>query len=239
LYTGGFFNSQIIKKARSSQQIFYFSQNTDIYSAIAIASVLDDYVILRNPVAVSGCSYHSTGASTLNISQNLIPVQKFLSENNIPLNNRLIHKDYFPKNSVQIWTYECYLQSMHVHHDFLKVRMEDQLGLALSTISSNGYDALRKYCMEIAGRNGVDMSVVDRKKRVYKRGKLCKYLKWIIYTTFKDLILFGKEFNIQNVYEASVLAGTVYLFLKRYTQWRFKRFFRVMDSVYFQVRKRI
>jgi len=223
LYTGGFVDSRIINKARSSEGIFYFSKNPDSYSVFALASVLDKYVMLKEPVAIGGWSYHSVGSSLFGATNNQEPAKKFLyEERNIPLHDRLMqYKDWFKSNQINI--YESYLQSAHIHHDFLKIKMEDQLGLALSMISSKEYGSLRKICVEIAAQNGIDMSVVDGKEKEYRRWEFFKSWKRRIYRSFNYRVLSGKEFGIQDIYGASILAKAVYLQETRYAGWRLKK----------------
>ena len=243
LYTGGFVDSRIINKARSSEGVFYFSMHPDTYSMMALVSVLDDYVMLKEPVAVSGVSFHSTGASYYNALSNQGPVQEFHSEENIPFDNRLISKD-FPRSG-EILIYEGYLQAAHLHHDFLKVRMEDQLGLALSRSSPDRYDALRKYCVAIADRNGIDMSVVDCKEKAFRksvrhRWGILRSLKLRIYRNFNYRVLSGKEFGIHDIYGASILARAVFLLETRYARWKVKQFFqgvRRMFWIFFEMEK--
>ncbi len=229
LYTGGVVELSVIKRARASRGSFYLSLNPDIYSAIALASVLDDYVMLKEPVAIAGLSSHSTGASGFGLTQS-VPVQKFFSEENIPFDGRLRHNN-FPR-SASIWIYECYLQAIHIHDDFLKVKLEDQLGLALSRIPKNEYDILRKYCVEIAHRNGIDMTLVDRREKAY--GRWGFFRRWVerVSWSWNHLVLSGKEFGIHNVYEASILARAVLLLKTRYAGWRFKKLFKGIRKLF-------
>ncbi len=234
LYTGGFIDVKVINKARSSQGAFYFSLNPDLYSAVAFASVLNNYVMLREPVAVAGLSAHSTGASAIGAKKNKEPANKFLSEGNIPFHPWLINKDwpkYIPQ-SMAIYVYECYLQSAHIHHDLLKIKMVDQLGVALSMCPKNDYEALRMYCVEIAERNGVSMAAVDRKEKACSQGKALKNLGERLYRSLNYRVLSGKEFGVHDVYEAAVLAKAVFLLETRYAGWRFKKLFQGLKKVF-------
>jgi len=219
-YTGGFINSQIIEKARSGEGLFYSSVNPDAYSTIALASVLDNYVMLKEPVAISGASTHSIGNSWMGVTKNDF-FQKFLSEGIIPFDSRVRTKDWpkdWPK-SPSLHLYECYLQSEHLHHDFLKIKMEDQLGLALSRSTPEWYDNLRKYCVEIAQQNKIDMVIVDRKEKEFRQGEFFRHWEEIISRGLKYLFMQGKEFGIHDVYEASIAIRAIFLFKTRYSNW--------------------
>src|SRR6185436_6485266 len=89
LYTGGFVDKRAIDKARSADGQFFCSMIPDVYSAIALASTLDRYVAMREPVSVAGVSSHSNGASSLGIGKLLGPAEKFFSESNIPFHATL------------------------------------------------------------------------------------------------------------------------------------------------------
>ena len=234
LYTGGFVHSEIINKARSSKGTFYFSLNPDVYSAVAIASVLDNYVMLRESVAVAGMSSHSIGGSALGIEKSKQPAQKFFSEGNIPFDTRLINKDWpqeIPKSG-PIFAYECYLQTERIHSDFLNVQMADQLGMALSRCPKSQYEDLRKYCVEIAEKNGLTIQDVDLKEKFFQRWQFLNDFREKVYRSFHYRVLSGKEFGIHDVYEASILARAVFLLETRYAGWRFKKIFQGIKKLF-------
>ena len=234
LYIGGFIDSRIINKGRSSEGVFYLSMSPDIYSAVVFASILEDYVMLKEPVVIAGMSSHSAGASGFCIINDQGPANKFYSEDNIPFDSRLTHKN-LPK-SIPIAIYEAYLQSAHVHNDFLKIKMEDQLALALSKIALDEDVVLRKYCVDIANRNGIDMSIVYRREKEFRkvqaRWKLLKCLKERIYRCFNYRVLSGKEYGIQDIYGASILAKAIYLEETCYKRWRLKKILRRVRKLF-------
>jgi hypothetical protein len=204
----------------------------DVYSAIALASVLDHYVALKELIAVSGLSSHSTGASAFGLVKNVAPVQKFLSEENIPFHSILAGGE--TSKSASIMVYECYLQSIHLHHDFLKIKLEDQLGLALSTITSQHYDDLRKYCNRVACNNGLGMDIVDRKTRKFKRQQRIEHLKKIndhLSRLFRQRTISCNKFGIQDVYGAVFLAKAVFLLETQHKHWKLDNLFRVIRRI--------
>ncbi len=223
LYTGGFVDNAAINRARDFNGNFFLSMAPDIYSSIALASVMDDYIVLKEPVVVAGTSYHSTGvSSTTGIDPN--SGKKFLSEKNILFHTALTGGELV--RSLPIIIYEGYLQSTHLHNDFLKIKLEDQLALALSSIQPKYYDDLRIYCSQVAYKNFVKMDVVDQKARKLEKRLHLPELKKIINYLFKRRTILCNEFGVQDVYGAVLLAKAVYLLETKHAHWKRDAFFR-------------
>lgn len=225
LYTGGFIDYSAINRARDKSGTFFLSMNPDIYSGIALASVLDNYVMLNAPVAIGGTSSHSNGASAYGIGASLAPVNKFLSEGNIPFHSMLAGGE-IPK-SLQILVYESYLQSVHLHNDFLKVKLEEQLGLALSNAELHHHPQVREYCSRVALKNSLDFDFITREYRNMKGKLFLHRIKGVI-RGFKQLAIQGKDLGIYDVYGASLAAKAIYLVETRYTHWRLDNLFRLL-----------
>jgi len=235
LYVGGFVDIRAINRARAPGGAFFLSLIPDYYSAIALATVLDNYVMLKEPVSIGGSSYHSIGASAGGFKNNHVPAEKFFAEENIPFHSILAGGERV--KSIQILVYESYLQSTHLHHDFLKIELADQLALALSRIVPQHYADLRKYCIQVARDNKIEMDVVDRKTKILKRRLSLQRLKMAINLIIKELpfsgnkrfrIYNGKEFGIESISGAAILAKAIYLLETRYANWKSDNFFRFM-----------
>jgi len=229
MYTGGFVNVLAINRARGTNGIFYFSMSPDIYSAIALASVLDNYVVLKEPISIAGISSHSNGTSCLGIGKNLMPAKKFFSEGNIPFHSMLAGGEVV--KSIPILVYESYLQSKHLHNDFLNVELKDQLTLALADVASKNYIDLRKYCNQIAHVNGIDMDAVDREIKKKRKELFLQGLKLKPNQKFKQLTISGQKFGVKDVYGASFLANAAFILETRYVHWKLDNFFRLMKKV--------
>lgn len=227
LYTGGFVDVLAINRARGTRGTFFLSLAPDFYSAIALASVLDNYVVLNEPIAVAGTSSHSCGVSVYG-GKNLIPAQKFFSEGQIPFHSMLVGGEVV--KSVPILVYECYLQSTHLHHDFLKIKIEDQLALALSLINPKYYDDFKKYCSQVASNNGVKMDVVDQKARKFKKRLHLPQFEKIINYLFRRRTILCNEFGVQDVYGAVLLAKAVYLLETKHAHWKLQHILSIFTS---------
>ena len=138
LYTGGFVDLKLINAARNSDGVFFCSMTPDVYSAIALASTTDTFVMMREPICVMGVSSHSNGASMFCPRTPKGPSDLFFSESNIPFHSRLGSGRV---RSIEIVVFECYLQSSHLHHDELRIDMFEQLTLALARGKPDYYPA--------------------------------------------------------------------------------------------------
>ncbi|MFC1886762.1 glycosyltransferase family 2 protein [Thermodesulfobacteriota bacterium] len=230
LYTGGFAESALINSAKNRCGNFYLSRVPDIYSAVALASITDTYVFMKDPVSVAGISSHSTGASSLEQGTNQISLQKYFSEENMPFHSSL---GSGRTKSIPLLVYECYLQSMHLHHDFLKVNMADQLALALSHSSiwkPEHYDEIREYCNDVARLN--DISI----KNVEKKSKFIKFRMWRLYLyyirkQFQEITINAQEFNIKDIHGAAFLSNALYVFNKQLKYWCWRNLIRFMLKI--------
>ncbi|MDQ3812314.1 MAG: glycosyltransferase [Armatimonadota bacterium] len=90
---------------------FFQSMIPDVYSAIALASVMETYYYSARPYSILGASQHSGGNSMVyGAADGLKAAQRFLSEDNIPFHKMLV---YAP--SLRLLMAECLLQA----HDHL------------------------------------------------------------------------------------------------------------------------
>jgi glycosyltransferase involved in cell wall biosynthesis len=229
LYTGGFVNLDAINRARAKGGEFFRSMIPDVYSAIALASVMDTYVMLNEPVAIAGTSSHSNGASTLGLGQNVDPAKKFFSEGNIPFYETLAGGELV--KSIPVLVYESYLQSIHLHQDWLHVQMPHQLALALARARPQNFGELMEYCLRIAQRNGVTEKAVMRRYRREKLSFLLGKVKDVLRRVRSDLVLDGADFGIGDVNGAASLARSSYVIERQYAHWKRDNLVRIIRQV--------
>lgn len=220
LYHGGFVDLSLINSARDCHGKFFLSMTPDVYSAVALASITGNYVMMKEPVCVEGVSSHSMGASSLGLTKDQGPSQKFYSEENIPFHSKLGSGRV---KSSPIIVYECYLQAMHLHHDVLRVDMTDQLALALRLSMPQYYGEIRNYCDEVAHRNGIDIKNIEKKEH------LPKYHLWrkkfgYVRKHWQQVTVDAREFNVKDVYGAAFLSSAIFVFNKQYKNWRWRKF---------------
>lgn len=117
IYNGGFIHTSVINAVREITGDFFRSMIPDVYSAMAIANVIDEYVYSYEPLAINGVSMHSSGSSFFHsvngITGAVSPAMQFLAEDNIPFHPDLpLMENYKPPVSIQALVYEAYLQSL-------------------------------------------------------------------------------------------------------------------------------
>lgn len=220
LYTGGFVDCRLIAKARSEDGIFFHSCSPDVYSAIALACLTDCYVYLREPVSIAGVSAHSNGASCLGISSNVKPKLKFFSENNIPFHSLLGEV-----NTISLVVYESYLQSYFLHNNTLGISLAKQLVQALAMANQHQYDELLEYCSTVCKKNNLDINEIERDAKKYRSIRTLLKIKKAPKLLFpSNLRLDASILGVENVYDASWVAKSLYFCLVKNRWWRLHKF---------------
>lgn len=114
LYTGGFTDMSVISGIKARTGDFYRSCVPDVYSALAIASVLPRYAYSFAPLAINGTSKHSVGTTHFSghSGDGPSPVDKFLTEDNIPMHKDIpvCDRGLTPRSSQTVFL-ESYLQT--------------------------------------------------------------------------------------------------------------------------------
>lgn len=228
LYVGGFVEIGLINAARDEYGRFFMSMTPDVYSSIALALVTDRYVFMNETVCIVGASSHSTGAAAFGASNNQKASQKFYSEENIPLHSNLGSKIL---TSIPFLIYECYLQAAHLHTDSLVVDMSDQLALARSHALPRYYEEVRNGCDEIACLNGVDIWQVEKKEKLLRLGIWYrKFSLQNIRKLWQLMVVNAKDFGVEDVYSAAVLANVLYVFRSKYRNWRWCKLASILNK---------
>lgn len=186
VYHTGFAEVAVLKEIRSRMGAVFSSCNPDVYSGIAVASLLSSYVFLQEPLAVSGVSKHSTGRSYMQHStgQRGTPISAFTSEGNIPLHPDLaIGADQPYPKSTHLLIYDSYLHSAPLRQKPM-TSPQEQLDIAL-TMSADR-EALRSWAQAFAQRHSLDLnaawSKADKARPAWQRKQRWQVLKnepWI------------------------------------------------------------
>jgi glycosyltransferase involved in cell wall biosynthesis len=165
LYTGGFIHTSIIKhiKDKSPNGLFYHSPIPDVYSAIAITSVIESYVFLYEALAIIGLSKNSTGISVLNEENGKkSPANSFYSESNIPFHPfiPMCQNGRIP-SSDQVYKYESYLQSLFLRDDKNVITHEEQIKVILA-LSSGQPSSVKGWCKQFAEINKINYEKIRK-----------------------------------------------------------------------------
>jgi hypothetical protein len=102
----GIVSTKLINQVRdASGGVFFHSMVPDIYSAIALSVIADDYYYSFRPYSLNGTSAASNGAAHFTPSLNAAAARIFLSEDNIPF-----HSDLAFAPSISIAVAESFFQ---------------------------------------------------------------------------------------------------------------------------------
>jgi glycosyltransferase involved in cell wall biosynthesis len=215
IYNGGFIHISVMKQIKERLGSFFLSANPDIYTAIAIARITDDYLYIREPLVISGTSKHSNGYSAFSTSKDRShqPYKQFLDEGNIPFHRELpaTARGEFPL-SLQACVYEAYLQSQALGSPVDGVNHAQQLAVILATSGKHraSIEAWGRNFSEMHRLAYADIRRIAASKRIYLQsrtmiGKLRRSLNSVI----------TEKLPIRNVYDASVAAAVIRLSPRR------------------------
>jgi Glycosyl transferase family 2 len=164
IYNGGFVHTDVWARIKHNGKHLH-SSIPDVYSGVALASVVENYGFTEVPFFVNGASQHSTGTSTFGAGKTSefapnSPAQRFVDEGNIPFHPSLpmLADGHYPR-STRIMAYDAFLLSSFLRKPFPHIHAQQQLTqfLAASATSRHGLE-LRAWCREFAERNSLSYS---------------------------------------------------------------------------------
>lgn len=215
LYTGGVVHSSLIDKAKNSAGKFYHSFTPDIYSGIAIASVLEEYIRIEEPLAISGLSKYSNGQSQLGSNKDDSIAQAFYSENDILFLPLLGDGKV---KSLHLLILEAYIQS-----SFLRKKEAIDLTRQFEVVIAKSQPSLRKEILYYLKLNcNFNPSYLSKNQiRIFTlRWKFYIQIAFLKLNRFFELDAIFVRDKISNILEASVYIDKrptgllVYLFLR-------------------------
>jgi glycosyltransferase involved in cell wall biosynthesis len=209
IYNGGFIHISILKKIRDITGSFFLSSSPDIYSAIAITSVVDQYAYSKNPLSISGTSTHSIGTSFFSVGKyhNATPSETFSSENNLPFHNALpMNTDGSYPLSLHALVYESYLQSAALRTYHGKVMHAQQLAVIMATAGAHRH-SIYEWGKLFAKQHGIDFGTV-KKNAALKATYLRPYIALKKFTNALNSVI-TESLPIKNIFEASIASSVI------------------------------
>lgn len=219
LYTGGFVNYNLIKKAQGNSKVFYHSMMPDVFSAIVFAQITDKYIFSHKPLAIGGASKHSIGASAF-ISEKSkenkkIPADMFYQEPNIPFHEDFpVLPDGSSPKSIQALVYESLLQSRKLINSAEDITSHRrQLEIILRNAKRQHRDHTIDWARLFAEKHGIDFNEAyqasRRRKLIYKSRKHAKRIK----DKYHTMNISGSiDLPMRDIYEASITAAVIMKF---------------------------
>lgn len=210
IYQSGFTDIDVLHQIRDRTGAVFSSSSPDVYSGVAIASVLDKYVYQREPIAVNGASRHSNGRSFLLEGKD--GVQKahalFQAESNIPIHSDipLMPDGQYPK-SISIVVLDAYLHSAALRANSAKIDFSKQLELALSAAARP--DEMDAWADIFSRQHRVDLNNVRKTAAsVRQRQRALGYLKRFG-TEIRTVRVGDSKLPLVDVYAASRHAAEI------------------------------
>jgi glycosyltransferase involved in cell wall biosynthesis len=211
LYNGGFVNMSVLHEIKRRTGFMYRSCVPDVYSAISIASTVDNYIFSREPLAINGASRHSTGTSYFSADKDksASPVQIFAAEGNMPFHADIpLCRDGTYPPSMHALVYESYLQSRTLRPESVADLRETMLTIILA--NAGKHNALVQDWAEIfADRHGLDLDSIKTQARFARISVGLSSLALRIGTVLNTFSVGSSDFPIRDVYDASIAAGAV------------------------------
>jgi glycosyltransferase involved in cell wall biosynthesis len=227
LYNGGFVSMSVLHNIKARTGAFYRACIPDIYSAVAIALLVDRYVYVYEPLAINGASRHSTGTSHFSAISSA-PGAIFRAEKNLPFHADmpLCADGSYPKSHLAL-IYESYLQAGELHPPVTNELHGRQLELILATAGAH-QSAVDQWGRLFARQHGLDF---DSIKGNAMRGSIIRNVETAFRraATYANTYAVGSEaLPIRDIYEASIAAAAV----RRANPSRFRNLVRIAGRVF-------
>jgi len=209
IYNGGFIHIKLMNEIKEKIGTFFSSVNPDVYTAIALARLTENYIYIKEPISINGTSKYSNGYSAFstNTQRNLEHYKKFLSEKNIPL-----HKDIPPLRdgtiplSLQVCVYEAYLQSELIGGNISNMDHAKQLPILLAT-SEKHKDLINDWCVSFAEKHDLNYKQAYKKSiSLRKKYQIRIFIKKLTRVLNSVVISYP---SIRNIHEASIAAAII------------------------------
>ncbi|MDX5366004.1 MAG: glycosyltransferase [Alphaproteobacteria bacterium] len=210
LYTGGFADKKLMDIIRDRMGGYYSSCVPDVFSGVAIASITQRYLFSNEPLAIAGVSRHSTGThhfSRMQTADEVTPIQKFLSEENIPFHPDIpVCSDGITPRSPQVIFLESYLQSAPLR-DALPPNFHAHQ-LEVIAAESDGTDAdLTQWMKDFAALHGLDYGAAFKASRLPRLRERIFGMPGRMLRKWKTAKLRYPRDDIGDVYSASLEAA--------------------------------
>lgn len=242
LYNGGFVDSSLLKKAKEISGSIIKSRIPDVYLGVVFSLLIDEYVYSDEPLAINGASQHSGGTAFMGSSKqatNYDPFSKFINETNIPFHSDLpLMPNGMLVRSLQVLLYESYLQANQFHflrkHD---INRETQLCTILKN-AGRFQSEVELFAKRFSAQHHINFEEIKKKshtKRFPIAGRFFELIfKWPNRQINRVLSLWSKWISIdgdpmlplENVFEASIVAGLLKKIPVGGPYWNIKNLFK-------------
>jgi glycosyltransferase involved in cell wall biosynthesis len=211
LYNGGFITTELLARIKAGGAV-YRSPIPDIYSAVAICSLVDHFVFSHEPFAISGSSKHSTGASHFVKDARAAessPAKLFRREESIPFHAALPREpDGGYPISVHALVYESYLQTGFLRGEHPGARHAEQLAVMLA-VGGKNQETVEAWGQRFAEAHGLDYARCRAAATRLGRLRRVQRIPARLRSAVDHLDLGSAELPIRDVFEATIAAAAV------------------------------
>jgi glycosyltransferase involved in cell wall biosynthesis len=223
-----------IDEVRRKSDRFFHSMTPDVYSGIALSSVIDYHYLSNLPYSVNGASKHSNGLSYAlgNSSDQKQAALKFISEIDIPF-----HPDLVMCPSIPIIVAESALQARD-HLDFnIKVNLHQLIKISIGITKFDETSRCAEVldaCNVIASKNNIANSYVrnidnqnvaninllpERMKNILRSNNL--FLTTYRFLKHGIVSIDGNLAGLNNIYDATILTANLIAEKEKYKKLRY------------------
>ena len=212
----GFVDVGLINKIKAlSGGKFFHSMIPDVYSGLAVASQVSDYIYSSKPFSIAGSSSQSNGAALFSKDKTLkANFNTFLAEAPpIPFHHKL---EFIPSlfaiivAESALQTVDCGLVSEKKYHPDMRLILSTAINQSLyqeAELHKKEMDGIKK----IAEKNNLNIDeLLGMVKRVPEYKVRLNALKVKIRKRLQGIYIDGDKCKINNVYEASLLHNKIY-----------------------------
>lgn len=209
IYNGGFIHVGLLAQIRDRLGAVFMSANPDVFTAIALAKITENYLYLHTPLSISGTSKHSNGHSSFSTSakRDAAPYQKFLDEATIPFHPDVpLRADGSYPLSLQACVYEAYLQAKPLGDSSPGIDHSQQIAVILATAGKHRL-SVEEWGARFAALHAIDYPTTKRIAALHRRQLQPIALGRKIMAAFNSVI--SETLPIKNIHEASIAAAII------------------------------
>lgn len=209
LYQGGVVPLALLDAIKARKGTFFRSCIPDVYSAMAIASSIERYVLTDEPLAINGLSGHSIGMSQGRDRFSAgSPARRFQAENDLAFHPDVPLRDDGDYPVGQAIVYEPFLQSAYLREGPSLTDHREQLVLALATAGTS-MRLVRPWAQRFAKLHRLDLDGAEKEASWKARAFKLRGLGPIARNATSIFTAGSEQEPITTVAEAARAAGEV------------------------------
>lgn len=213
LYNGGFIHMSVIAEAKSITGDFFKSMTPDVYSAIAVSNIIDEYVYCHEALAINGASHHSGGSSFFRSAEAdqsaSSPSSIFLSESNIPFHSDIpLTSRRLPPISIQALVYEAYLQAQPLTGRRISAAHPGKQSELILATAGVHRESVTAWLHDFCAYHSLPFPI-EKSSRSHGVGAAARWLSQTWNSAATTVIRGSSRTPLENVYSASRAAAQV------------------------------